>query len=110
MCTVTLKCCNSAVAPVTMKNFRPNIIVRNKNQGPNSSDGAYDEDFWLDIEFHRTSTGNSVGKSSDSRMLSDEVVPMKVVKPCSRCQMPSINPEKGQFYETNKLTESMKYR
>eukprot|EP00596_Hydrurales_sp_CCMP1899_P004166 CAMPEP_0119053856 /NCGR_PEP_ID=MMETSP1177-20130426/74696_1 /TAXON_ID=2985 /ORGANISM="Ochromonas sp, Strain CCMP1899" /LENGTH=244 /DNA_ID=CAMNT_0007033923 /DNA_START=406 /DNA_END=1140 /DNA_ORIENTATION=+ len=69
--------------PVTMANFRPNIVA----------DGcsAYAEDSWNLIEFK-----------------SQQPVAMNVVKPCSRCKMPSNDPLTGIFDPNNEPTRTIK--
>jgi uncharacterized protein YcbX len=54
-------------APITMERFRPNIIVKNC--------AAYDEDSWKQVLFSS--------------------VTMNVVKPCSRCAIPDVDPDTG---------------
>lgn len=69
---------------ITMENFRPNIIV----------DGcdAFAEDTWKSIEVVNM----------------NESLKFNVVKPCSRCQIPSIDPNKGTKYPTNEVNQVMK--
>lgn len=77
--------------PVTFSNFRPNIIVEGCEQ-------PYAEDLWKSIRFHNSSS------PVDSR----EYIDMKVVKPCSRCKMPTIDPETGEFDPDNQPLKAMK--
>ena len=59
--------------PVTMQRFRPNIVLDGLGQ-------ANEEDF---IDTLTLDTGG-------------EPVVLKLVKPCTRCSMPDVNPETGQ--------------
>ena len=72
---------------VQMANFRPNIVVSNCS--------PFSEDIWSQIEFY------------DAKK---NAYPMKmnVVKPCSRCQIPSIDPDTGKKYNGSELTKVMK--
>lgn len=67
----------------TVENFRPNIVVRGCNRG-------FDEDKWIDIEF--TTSG----------------VHMKIVKPCSRCKVPSVNVNTGEMDPDNTISKLLK--
>ena len=67
----------------SVENFRPNIVVRGCGQG-------FEEDKWGDIEF--TASG----------------VHMKVVKPCSRCKVPSVNVSTGEMDPENTITKLLK--
>lgn len=71
--------------PIPMENFRPNIVV--------DCSIPFAEDNWNDIVF---------------RANDDSIVPMTVVKPCSRCQIPSLNQQTGEFDADNEPTRSMK--
>ena len=73
--------------PVTVLNFRPNIVV--------NSCWTFAEDTWHRIVFH-----SSIQPTS--------VLPMSVVKPCSRCKIPSIDPATGIFDKNNEPTRTMK--
>lgn len=70
--------------PVSMENFRPNIVV--------IGCAPYAEDTWKDIIF--PNNGNPLL--------------MKLVKPCSRCTVPNINPKSGLNYAENQPSASMK--
>lgn len=67
----------------TVENFRPNIVVRGCSRG-------FAEDSWSEIEF--ASSGAC----------------MKVVKPCSRCKVPSVNVETGEMDPDNTITKILK--
>ena len=69
--------------PVSMENFRPNIVA--------DSFGPYAEDNWDSIVF----------ESSPS-------IPMKIVKPCARCKIPTIDPLTGIFDPNNEPTRTIK--
>ncbi len=69
--------------PVTMECFRPNIIVNNCL--------AYAEDNWKQIKF--------LGKNP---LIAD------VVKPCSRCTIPNIDPSTGNFNSDGQPTKALK--
>jgi uncharacterized protein YcbX len=62
-------------------NFRPNIIV--------SQCDAFAEDSWKEIRI-----SDPTGASP--------AVPLSLVKPCSRCKMPNVNPYTGEIPSTDK--------
>lgn len=70
--------------PVTMERFRPNIIVENCS--------PYAEDGWKQIKFL------------------NEMEPLitNVVKPCSRCTIPNIDPNMGSFTPDGQPSKVMK--
>lgn len=68
---------------ITLERFRPNIVVKGGD--------PYDEDEWRRIKFN----GN-------------EVVTMNVVKPCSRCTIPNIDPLTGIPHPDNQPSRAMK--
>jgi uncharacterized protein len=70
-------------APVTMKNFRPNIVA--------NAYSPYAEDAWDSVVFE-----------------SNPPIAMNVVKPCSRCKMPTIDPSTGIFDPNNEPTRTIK--
>jgi len=67
---------------VTMKHFRPNLVVKNTT--------AYEEDSWKLIRI-----GNCE---------------LQVVKPCSRCVLTTVDPEKGEFSGKEPLQTLATYR
>ena len=67
---------------VNMKHFRPNLVVKNTT--------AYEEDNWKLIRI-----GNCE---------------LQVVKPCSRCILTTVDPEKGKFYGKEPLRTLATYR
>ena len=73
--------------PVSVLNFRPNIVV--------NGTWTFAEDTWHRITFH-------------SCIQPTTVLPMSVVKPCSRCKIPSIDPITGIFDPRNEPTRTMK--
>lgn len=91
-----LLCSNSSITalnqkldkPIPITNFRPNIIV--------DCEEPFAEDKWSQIEFHHTD------------LTQPSVVPMKVVKPCSRCKVPTIDQTTAQFDPNNEPSRSMK--
>jgi uncharacterized protein YcbX len=72
-----------------MLNFRPNIVVRGVRR-------AWDEDSWGDF-----SVTHSNGNGSHTINLS-------AVKPCSRCQVPNIDPATGIESEDKQPSAAMK--
>jgi uncharacterized protein YcbX len=70
-------------SPVTMKNFRPNIVV--------DASSPFVEDTWDLIQFE-----------------SKQPIEMNGVKPCTRCKMPSIDPNTGLFDSNNEPTRTIK--
>jgi uncharacterized protein YcbX len=66
--------------PVEMRNFRPNIVVEGCS--------PYEEDVWHEISI------NSLR--------------MKLVKPCARCKIPTVNPDTGTMDPNNQPSRSMK--
>jgi hypothetical protein len=71
---------------VTMERFRPNIIVENISK-------PFAEDDWKEICF--------IGEKS-------QPINMKIVKPCARCTIPTIDPSKGVFDTDKEPMNSMK--
>lgn len=66
--------------PVPMLNFRPNIVIEGGTE--------FEEDFWK--EFTLSS------------------LKMKVVKPCARCKVPTVNQTTGIMDPDNQPSKSMK--
>ena len=92
----SLECVNSYLEnPVSMVNFRPNIVVRGSGR-------AFAEDTWKRIVFHQSPTPD---QSSHHKR---EPIAMNVVKPCSRCKMPTVDPTTGCFDPHNEPTRTMK--
>lgn len=79
---------------VEMVHFRPNIVVEGTQ--------AFAEDGWDNIAFESDSLGQQSSDSTTTRVM------MKVVKPCSRCKIPSIDPEIGRFDPDNTVTKVLK--
>ena len=74
---------NSRVpAEITMKRFRPNLVVNNTD--------PYQEDNWKAIR---------IGDCE-----------LQIVKPCSRCVLTTVDPETGQFSGREPLRTLAKYR
>ena len=69
-------------APLTMKRFRPNLVVEGS--------GPFDEDTWKRIRI-----GETV---------------FHVVKPCGRCVITTIDPERGEFDGKEPLRTLAKFR
>ena len=66
-----------------MKNFRPNIVA--------NAFSPYAEDTWDSVIFE-----------------SNPPIAMNVVKPCSRCKMPTVDPSTGVFDPNNEPTRTIK--
>ena len=64
--------------PLSALNFRPNLVV---DECP-----PFAEDTWKEITI--TSQPSKGSKKS---------IPFSIVKPCSRCKMPNVNPQTGEF-------------
>lgn len=80
----SLAALNSRISkPVSMENFRPNIVA--------DSFTAYAEDNWDSIVFE-----------------SSPFISMKIVKPCARCKVPTIDPLTGIFDPNNEPTRTIK--
>lgn len=80
----SLKYLNTRIKkPVGMANFRPNIVV--------DTCEAFAEDTWDSLVFESTPP-----------------ITMNVVKPCSRCKMPTIDPKTGEFDPDNEPTRTIK--
>ncbi|MFN3919483.1 MAG: MOSC domain-containing protein [Methylohalobius sp.] len=69
-------------APLPMRRFRPNLVV--------AGAPAYAEDGW-----HRIAVGG---------------IPMRVVKPCSRCAITTVDPQTGRFSGKEPLATLATYR
>ena len=79
----SLKDLNSRLpVSITMKRFRPNLVVKNTI--------AYEEDSWKIIR---------IGDCE-----------LQVVKPCSRCVLTTVDPEKGEFSGKEPLQTLSTYR
>ncbi|MED6340599.1 MAG: MOSC domain-containing protein [SAR324 cluster bacterium] len=79
----SLKDLNSRLSvSVTMKRFRPNLVVKNTR--------AYEEDSW--------------------RLIRIGDCELQVVKPCSRCVLTTVDPEKGEFSGKEPLQTLSTYR
>ena len=68
-----------------MENFRPNIVLAGAQ--------AFDEDLW--------SSASIVHSDNESLCLS-------VVKPCSRCTIPAVDPDTGSMDKDNTVTRVLK--
>jgi uncharacterized protein YcbX len=71
-----------SVEPVEMRRFRPNIVV--------SGCQPYAEDTWQDFSIAG--------------------IPMRGVKPCSRCPIPTVNPDTGERTGTEPIATLSTYR
>lgn len=83
--------------PVTMANFRPNIVVSGCLR-------AFAEDTWNRIVFRHCAEGTDSQSTNNDRTL----IAMNVVKPCSRCKIPSINTDTGCMDPNNEPTRTLK--
>lgn len=70
--------------PVTMARFRPNFIIKGCT--------AFAEDTWEAVRFHALPTSNHSDVVSAT---AEKYIDMTLVKPCSRCIIPNIDPETG---------------
>lgn len=73
-------------APITMERFRPNIVVKGCK--------PFEEDTWSKIQF----------LASDRK----KIVDINVVKPCSRCTVPNLDPVTGASDGTAQPTVALK--
>jgi uncharacterized protein YcbX len=67
---------------VPMARFRPNIVVRGC--------APFDEDAWYEI-------GVSPPRPDRRPTTKDQTITMYAVKPCSRCKLTTVIPDKGEF-------------
>lgn len=87
----SLQLVNSKLAePITQARFRPNIIVRGGR--------AFEEDQWEKIRIHGVKYGSNSPLGT---------VEMSVVKPCARCTIPNVDPEKGVAHPQREPSRSM---
>nr|OQO16825.1 hypothetical protein B0A51_15842 [Rachicladosporium sp. CCFEE 5018] len=79
---------------LTIERFRPNIIVKGRDDYP------WEEDTWKRIRISTT--------------LEDEeaiyVIDLDVVARCARCQVPNVNPDTAAKHEKQPWNELMKFR
>lgn len=91
-------------APITMTNFRPNIVI--------TGAGAWEEDKWIGRKMCVGSSGGNDaaiaqgGQGQGARAA--EAIEFAIVKPCARCTMPNVDPAKGEFLPDNEPTRTMK--
>jgi len=79
--------------PLSILRFRPNIIV----EGPN----AFEEDFWERVLF--------VQNRKNGRQTTEESkVALSIVKPCTRCQIPNLDPDSKNPTKNNTITEALR--
>lgn len=69
-------------ATISLENFRPNLIL--------DDCVCFEEDTWKEI---------SVGPDG---------IPMRIVSACSRCKVPTINPDNATFHPNNEPSKTMK--
>ncbi len=77
---------DSSITPLSALNFRPNIVVGQCQ--------PFAEDSWKEI------TVADPERSSRKATFS-------LVKPCSRCKMPNVNPCTGSFFTKNDRAENL---
>jgi uncharacterized protein YcbX len=73
---------NRAKKDITMARFRPNIVVKNCQ--------PFAEDSWTNIVFRSKPNMNA-----------------KIVKPCSRCSIPDVDPTTGSYDNNRTLSKSL---
>ncbi|EMC92150.1 hypothetical protein BAUCODRAFT_50055, partial [Baudoinia panamericana UAMH 10762] len=78
----------------TIERFRPNIIVRGRDDHP------WEEDTWKRIRIMTTLPDESAIYKID----------LDVVARCARCQVPNVNPDTAQKHPKQPWDELMKYR
>ncbi|KAB8295051.1 hypothetical protein EYC80_006991 [Monilinia laxa] len=78
---------------ITVERFRPNIIVRGKDEGNNedTAPGAWAEDNWK-----RVRIVNKPNSGFLSTALGSNGVDIDVQARCARCQVPNVNPETAE--------------
>ena len=76
-----------------MDNFRPNIVVRGK--------AAFAEDLWATATIHSSCSSSSSSSSNND-------LRMAIVKPCSRCTIPAVDPDSGCVDKDNTVTRVLK--
>jgi hypothetical protein len=95
--TTTTTTTTTTTKTIPMNRFRSNVVV-------NGVPEAWDEDKWLSLKIvnsGKSKSGSSKedggGGDGDEKGVRDEggVVHMKVVKPCGRCKMPTVNQATG---------------
>jgi hypothetical protein len=95
-----------------MQNFRPNIVVDGCSK-------PFEEDLWSRVEFVSASEGNSAGRkegpkappakhSGPTKMPLHKPLPMKVVRPCARCKLPTVDVDTGAMSPENEPTVTMR--
>lgn len=85
--------------PISQLNFRANIVVCGSK--------PFEEDHWKSIRFwnpNDTSTSTSASGVDEGPAF----VEMAVVKPCSRCTVPYVDPNLGVPYEGKELPKLLK--
>lgn len=83
-----------SIIPLTVERFRPNIIVRGREDHP------WEEDTWKRIRI--------------TTILPEEEaiykIDLDVVARCARCQVPNVNPDTAEKHPNEPWDELMKYR
>jgi uncharacterized protein YcbX len=80
--------------PLTVERFRPNIIVRGRDDKP------WEEDTWKRVRITTT--------LPDREMLFK--LDLDVVARCARCQVPNVNPDTAEKHPKQPWDELMKFR
>lgn len=80
--------------PLTIERFRPNIIVRGRDDHP------WEEDTWKRVQI--------VTLLRDREMLFK--LDLDVVARCARCQVPNVNPDTAEKHPKQPWDELMKFR
>jgi uncharacterized protein len=80
--------------PLTIERFRPNIIVRGRDDQP------WEEDTWKRIRFTTSIPEEEALYKID----------LDVVARCARCQVPNVNPDTAEKHPKEPWDELMKFR
>lgn len=82
------------VTPLTIERFRPNIIVKGRDDKP------WEEDTWKRVRITTTLPSEEALYKID----------LDVVARCARCQVPNVDPDTAEKHAKQPWTELMKFR